>query len=388
MGLGSYPTISLAEARIEHERCRKLVAQGIDPRTERKRILRPETFREATNKYFELRREGLKANGEAGRWMSPINNHVLPKIGEKAVAQISLDDVVEVLLPIWRTDTGRKTHDRVAQILTNAKARNPEVMAGVTDIKDSIRKLLPHVMRKSKNHPALPWQQMPELWNALNDSVVHSGLKFYLLNLPRTSNVTKMVWDEVDWENGVWDIPPARMKTDLGFSAPLSKQSLAVLQFTRTKYRNASDYVFPSPTAWKSGVISGNTWGKWLEENDWKASDGRHVVPHGFRATFATWCGDNDICDKEMQKRCIQHVVESEEDAAYLRSKLLPQRLSVMQKWADFITSLELKNQQSRNNQRRLKEQMDLPHEKPGKSGYSRTRREIDEWARETDDGE
>ena len=224
---------------------------------------------------------------------------------------------------------------------------------------------------------------MPELWLALGDSVVHTGLKFYLLNLPRTSNVTQMVWSEVDWKNRVWDIPPARMKTDVGFSAPLSKQSLEVLKFAKMKFKGSSDYVFPSASAWKTGVISGNSWGKWLEEHKWKASDGRYVVPHGFRATFGTWCGDNSVCDKDMQKRCIQHVVESSEDAAYLRSKLLPQRLAVMQKWADFVTSLEAEKNQRKTRQMFLQEQANLPHEAPGDSGYSRTLSEVEKWVRD-----
>lgn len=386
MGLGSYPTTSLAEARVEAERCRKLVAQGIDPRLERKSILRPETLREATDKYFELKREGLKAGGEAGRWMSPIKTHVLPKIGDKAVALITLDDLVGVLEPIWRTDTGRKAHDRISQILNNAKARNPDVLAGVDDIKLSIKALLPHIRRKNINHPALPWERMPELWEALDNSVFHVGFKFYLLNLPRTSNVTRMVWSEVDWKNRVWDIPPGRMKGDIGFSAPLSKQSVELLKYARSNFKSDSDYVFPSGAAWKTGVISANTWGGWLEENDWQAEDGRIAVPHGFRATFGTWCGDNQVCEKEMQKRCIQHVVESQEDAAYLRSKLLPQRLEVMQRWADFVTSRAEKRAQDEFSRRKREEAWDFPAYEPNPDGSVKTRHDVEKWFRPSPD--
>lgn len=385
MGLGAYPTISLAEARVEAERCRKLVAQGIDPRGERKKVLRPETFREATNTYFELKSEGLKGGGSAGRWMSPINTHVLPKLGNKSVAQITLNDIVEILQPIWKTDTGRKTLNRMDQILTNAKARNPDVLPGVTDITKSTKALLPHVKRKNTNYPSLPWDQMPKLWLALDNSVTNLGFKFYLLNLPRTANVTKMVWAEVDWTENVWDIPPERMKTDVGFSAPLSKQSVELLRVARTRFKSDAGFVFPSETAWKKGVISENTWGKWLKNNDWKADDGRFAVPHGFRATFGTWCGDNQICDKDMQKRCIQHVVENPEDGAYLRSKLLPQRLDVMQKWADFVTSLERELSESQRRQRERKLALDLPAEKAGRDGFARSLREVEEWLREDD---
>ncbi len=383
MGLGSYPTISLAEARIEHERCRKLVAQGIDPRTERKQVLRPETFREATDKYFELKSEGLKGGGLAGRWLSPINTHIIPKIGDKPVAQLTLDDLVDVLKPIWKTDTGRKAHDRLSQIMTNAKARTPDVLHDVADVKKSIKHMLPHVRRTNTNHPSLDWELMPKLWVSLGDSVVYTGFKFYLLNLPRTSNVTKMTWSEVDWKKKVWDIPPSRMKGDIGFSAPLARQSIELLKFAKESFKADNDFVFPSPAARKHGVISANTWGDWLEDNKWNANDGRHAVPHGFRATFGTWCGDNQVCDIDMQKRCIQHVVEKPEDAAYLRSKLLPQRLKVMQEWADFVTSLEDAQLQKARKQKELNERLDQPHERADAKGQRRTEREVMEWLRE-----
>lgn len=383
MGLGAYPTISLADARVEAERCRKLVAQGIDPRGERKKVLSPETFREATNTYFELKREGLKGDGNAGRWLSPINIHVLPKIGDKPVALITLNDLVEVLRPIWKAETGRKTLNRMDQILTNAKARNPDVLTGVSDISKSTKALLPHVKRRNRNYPSLPWDQLPKMWLALDNSVTNLGFKFYLLNLPRTANVTQMVWTEVDWKGNIWDIPPERMKTDVGFSAPLSRQSVELLRVARIRFKSETDFVFPSETAWKTGVISENTWGKWLKSNGWKADDGRFAVPHGFRATFATWCGDNQVCDKEMQKRCIQHVVESPEDAAYLRSQLLPQRLDVMQQWADYATSLERSLSKEKRRQRERRLALDVPAEKAGKDDFARTLQQVEEWLRE-----
>ena len=382
MGLGAYPTISLAEARVEANRCRKLVAQGIDPRGERKKVLRPETFREATNTYFELKSEGLKGGGTAGRWMSPINTHVLPKLGDKPVAQITLNDLVEVLQPIWKTDTGRKALNRIDQILTNAKARHPDVLPSVTDITKSTKALLPHVKRRNTNHPSLAWDQMPKLWLALDNSVTDLGFKFYLLTLPRTANVTKMVWSEVDWKEKIWDIPPERMKSDVGFSAPLSHQAVEILTVARARFKSEAGYVFPSETAWKKGVISENTWGKWLKANDWTAEDGRHAVPHGFRATFGTWCGDNQVCEKEMQKRCIQHVVESPEDAAYLRSKLLPQRLEVMQQWADFVTSLAREKSLNELSRSERRQALDYPAEAASKDGTARTRQQVEQWAR------
>ncbi len=385
MGLGPYPVVTLAEARVKAERCRKLVARGIDPREHKTEVRKPETLQEATSKYFALKKSGLKGEGEAGKWLSPIDNHILPKLGDRAVTELTLDDLVGAIEPIWKKDTGRKALDRISQVLVNAKARDPEVMSGVDDIKASIKSLLPHIVRTTENHPALPWEQVPELWLSLDDSVTNLGFKFYLLNLPRTSNVTKMKWSDVDWSAKIWDIPPLSMKQSKPFAAPLSTQSVAILRTAKIRFKSDRDFVFPSLTAWKKGHISENTWAKWMKSNDWKADDGRFAVPHGFRASFGTWCGDNQICPKEMQKRCIQHKVESDEDAAYLRSKLLPERLSVMQRWADYVTSLEVAASESQRKRAARLEALDLPAEPPGKDGFSRTQREVEEWLREDD---
>ncbi|WP_299621819.1 integrase arm-type DNA-binding domain-containing protein [uncultured Tateyamaria sp.] len=383
MGLGSYPTITLAEARIEHERCRKLVAQGVDPRTERKTVMKPETLNEATDKYFELKREGLKRNGQAGRWLSPLNNHILPKLGSKPVAKLTVEDCVEVLEPVWRQDTGRKALDRLAQVLTNAKARNPEVLGSHNDIRESIRALLPHVRRKNKKHPSLPWDQVPSLWMSLGGSVFDVGFKFYLLNLPRTANVTQMVWAEVNWEEKIWDIPGERMKTGEEFAAPLAWQSMAILRKAKSEFSSKNDFVFPSETAWKKGVISENTWRLWLRSNGWKAKDGRFAVPHGFRASFGTWCQDNQICDGQMAERCIQHRVDSQKAAAYLRSELLDQRSAIMQKWANFVTSLEDEKIQKARAEEEVQRELDEPLERENTQGKRRTGREVMEWLRE-----
>ena len=385
-GLGAYPAISLKRAREKAAECRRCAADGGDPRKLWAKPARKETFGEATNRYLALKKSGLKGEGEAGRWLSPLKTHVLPKIGKRPVADLSVDDIVKVILPIWHMDVGRKALDRLAQVMENARGRDPSVLA---DVKALVKAQLPHVKRKNVAHPALDWRKMPELWMALGDSVAHIGLKFYLLNVPRTSNVTQARWGEIDMHAKVWDIPPENMKADEPFAAPLAKQSLELLRIAKRQFAlDGSDHVFPSPTARKKGIISENTWGKWLKENDWKAADGRHVVAHGFRATFGTWCGDEQVCDEKMAARCIQHKVENAADAAYLRSKLLPQRLAVMQRWADFVTSGERAALGAQRRKEDLTSYLESYPETPGRNGEQRTGAEIEAWYRSDDDDE
>lgn len=383
VGLGGYPAITLARARQEAERCRELLRQGIDPREERRTVRHAETFREATGILFEKKRGRLKDGGNAGRWMSVLDNHILPKIGDRTVNLLTLADLAGTIEPIWHRELGKKAIDRIGQIMTHAQARYPgEVLPGVADVKNSIRTLLPDVRRDSENHPMLPWEDAPKLWMALGDSVAHTAFRFYLLNVPRVSIVTQLVWDEIDWEGKIWDIPAARTKTDEDFAAPLSNQSMDILRIAKRRFRSdESPYVFPSDSAWKKGYVSENTWNQWMRDNNWKADDGRFAVAHGMRATFGTWCGDNQICDQKLSELCIQHKVMNANAAAYLRSQLIVQRRDIMQKWANHITSLAREKQKRILAQDQFQKELDMPVEPGG-----RTRREVEEWLRPDSD--
>lgn len=380
MGLGAYPAVSLKRSREKAQECRKAVAEGRDPRNLWAKPARSKTFKDMTYEFFDLYKGKLKGDGEAGRWLSPLKTHVFPKIGDRPAAELSLDDLVEVIRPINGRDVGRKALDRLNLVMEHARGRE---QTHLSDVKKLVKAQLPRTSRKSVGHPALDWRDMPDLWMALGDSVAHIGLKFYLLNVPRVSNVTQARWAEIDMKAMVWDIPPETTKTGEPFAAPLTRQSLDLLRIAKRRFAvDGSDNIFPSPTARKKGVISENTWGKWLKDHDWKAADGRHAVAHGFRATFATWCGDEQICDKDMAVRCIQHKVEKASDAAYLRSKLLPQRLAVMQQWADFLTSNESASVDAQRRKEKLHEHLASYPEKPGSDGSQRSGAEIEKWFR------
>ncbi|WP_216646958.1 integrase arm-type DNA-binding domain-containing protein [Roseivivax sp. THAF197b] len=380
MGLGAYPAVSLKRAREKAQECRKAVAEGRGPRKLWSKPARSKTFKDVSYEFFDLYKGKLKGDGEAGRWLSPLKTHVFPKIGNRPIAELSLDDLVEVIWPINGRDVGRKALDRINLIMDHARGRE---QTHLSDVKRLVKAQLPRTSRKSVGHPALDWRDMPGLWLALGDSVAHIGLKFYLLNVPRTSNVTQARWDEIDMQAGVWDIPPETTKTGEPFAAPLARQSMDLLRIAKRHFvMEGNDHIFPSPTARKKGVISENTWGKWLKDHDWKAADGRHAVAHGFRATFATWCGDEQVCEKDMAVRCIQHKVENAADAAYLRSRLLPQRRAVMQRWADFVTSGELAAQEAHRRKEEQKSYLESYPEKPGRNGEQRTGAEIEEWYR------
>lgn len=105
MGLGSLEAVSLKEAREAAEQWRAVLRQGKDPIKERARLRREmtkggNTLATVALEAFEARKADLKDDGEAGRWLSPLELHVLPRLGKIPVEEIDQQDIKATLAPI------------------------------------------------------------------------------------------------------------------------------------------------------------------------------------------------------------------------------------------------------------------------------------------------
>jgi hypothetical protein len=129
MGLGSAAEVSLKEARQSAERWRTVARQGIDPIKQREKERREgernlHCLADVACDAFESRKAELKGDGKAGRWFSPLELHVLQKLGKVPVADISPIDIRDALRPIWhsKADTARKALNRLRIVLRHAAA--------------------------------------------------------------------------------------------------------------------------------------------------------------------------------------------------------------------------------------------------------------------------
>ncbi|HTJ59548.1 MAG TPA: Arm DNA-binding domain-containing protein, partial [Devosiaceae bacterium] len=134
MGLGSGSEVSLKEARDAAERWRAMVRSNLDPIKERERQRREAArnihyLKDIALDAFESRKAELKGDGKAGRWFTPLELHVLPKLGGVPVADIDQKDIRDTLAPIWHTkaDTARKAMNRLGICLKHAAALGLDV---------------------------------------------------------------------------------------------------------------------------------------------------------------------------------------------------------------------------------------------------------------------
>ena len=165
MGLGAYPAVSLRDAREAAEKWRAVNRTGKNPIKERERAKREAArnihmLADIALDAFESRKAELKGDGKAGRWFSPLELHVLPKLGKVPVAEIDQKDIRDTLAPIWheKADTARKAMNRLNIVLRHAAALGLEVDLQATE---KAKALLGKQRHTVTNVPAMNWRDVP-----------------------------------------------------------------------------------------------------------------------------------------------------------------------------------------------------------------------------------
>lgn len=334
MGLGAFPTVGLAAARAMAERWRAVAASGRDPIKEREREAREaaradNTLRVIALATFEARKAELKGDGKAGRWFSPLELHVLPKLGKVPVQDIDQRDIRDTLAPIWHTKapTAKKALDRLAIVFRHAAAEGLDVDLQVAS---KARLLLGESRHQTQNIPAMPWAEVPTFYESLAEpTLTHLALRLLILTGMRTAPVRFLRLDHI--EGDVWTIPADLMKGRKGktfdFRVPLSKEAQQVIELAKPFARDG--FLFPSM---RKGVISDATMARLMERRKLEAR------PHGFRTSLRTWLSDNTDAPHEVQEMMIAHITDSKVVRSYRRNDFLDQRRALAERWAGYVT--------------------------------------------------
>ena len=334
MGLGPYPVVSLAEARQKRDQARSLVVTGTDPIKHRaqkaKQVERRDTsLNNIARQAFESKKAELRGDGKAGRWFSPIELHILPKIGKMPIGDIDQNDIKKVLAPIWhkKSDTAKKAANRLAIILRHAKAMGlPVKLLAVEEAKILLGK-----PKHSVTHiPALYWQDIPEFYASLSDlSITKLALRLLILTGVRSYPLRFARREQISED--VWIIPAENMKGRLAqasdFHVPLSSEAQHVIELASAFERNG--YLFPNT---KDGVISDATMSRHMERR------GMTERPHGFRSSLRTWMAECTDAPREVAETVLAHKSGSKVELSYRRTDFLRKRRVLMQRWADHVT--------------------------------------------------
>ncbi|GAA0290100.1 site-specific integrase [Rhodovulum strictum] len=369
MGLGSVEDLSLAAARNEVERLRVIVREGRDPIEERRASkVDPDapkivTFADALDEYMKSGRiEDFRSDKHRKQWRASLDLHAVPKIGAKDVGTITIDDVKDVLKPIWatKTDTARRVRGRMESVFAWAideGCRQHDNPASVKALEVWIGN---QKKAEAQNHPAIQQGDLPAWFADLRqrDGMAARALEFVTLCASRSGEVRGMTFGEVDFAAKVWTIPAARMKMKKPHSVPLSDAAIAVLKALphfEADHNDPKALVFPAP---RGGVMSDMTLSAvfkrmheakakkdnrgWIDPNVLTTPEDpaeepqpRPAVPHGLRSTFKDYCTVNQW-DNLLSEIALAHRVGNEVEQRYRRTDLVEQRRAMMGAWAAF----------------------------------------------------
>lgn len=330
MGLGPYPTVTLAEARQKAADARVQVSRGINP-LETKRLSEAPKFGPYALKLIEERGKGWRNPKHRAQWRSTLEAYCKP-IWTTALPDVNTDGVLRCLRPIWteKPETASRVRGRIEAVLNAAKANglrtgeNPALWRGHLDQLLARRKKL-----SRGHHKALPYREVPDFMARLAASpgVSARALELAILTASRTSEVLLATWPEFDGD--LWTVPAARMKANREHRVPLTP---AVLGLVASMRELGSPYVFP-------GRLHGKPLSNMALDMTLRRL-GVDVTAHGFRSSFRDWAGDCTTYPREVIEAALAHLVGDKAEQAYRRGDALEKRRALMMDWEKYSLQL------------------------------------------------
>ncbi len=357
IGLGSFPTVTLSQARDKAREARDKIERGIDPVEERKATKaaliaaqhRGLTFADAVDKALAAKLNAFRNPKHRQQWENTLATYVTPDLGKMLVQDITTQDILRVLQPIWmdKTETASRVRGRIEAVLSWATVAghrtgdNPARWAG------NLKELLPAPSKvaKEENHPAVMLEDAPRWYAALQEREGFGAraLEFAALTATRSKEVRGALWEEVDLDKALWIIPAARMKMDREHRVPLPARAIELLKALPKLEGNP--LVFPAARGGQLSDMTLSATMKRMHETD-IAQGGtgyldrvskRPAVPHGLRSTFRDWAAEMTTYPGEMAEVALAHKISNAVEASYRRGDMIEKRRRMMADWADFM---------------------------------------------------
>jgi len=360
IGLGGFPAVTLSQARDKAREARDKIERGIDPIEERKFAKaaltaaqrRGLTFADATEKYLAAKLDAFKNAKHRQQWQNTLETYAKPDLGKMLVQDITVQDVLRVLQPLWadKTETASRLRGRIEAVLSWATVAghrtgdNPARWAG------NLKELLPAPSKVAKegNQPALTLDDAPRWFAALKTREGYGAraLEFLTMTATRSQEIRGALWEEIDLDKALWIIPAARMKMDREHRIPLSDGAVALLKSLPRLADNP--LVFPAARGGQLSDMTLSAAMKRMHEADIAAGGAgfvdraskRPAVPHGLRSTFRDWVAERTTYPGDMAEVALAHRISNAVEASYRRGDMVEKRRKMMDDWAGYLTGV------------------------------------------------
>ncbi|MBR1603722.1 MAG: tyrosine-type recombinase/integrase [Synergistaceae bacterium] len=330
--LGTYPEVSLKDARIKRDELQQRRGKG--EHLISAKMVSGEQFGEIASEWLSVR-----MSDKSKAYLKGINlklkNYIMPKLGHRPVKDIKTPEILHICREIEKRgflETATRVKNIIGQIFRFA------IAAGYCDIDPTVS--LKGALKTIKHkHMAAIFE--PEQIGLLMRSmrlypyiITRAAMLFSIYTFCRPGEIRMAEWTEVDFDKKIWRIPAERMKARREHIVPLSRQALEILN-ELYGCTGSSKYIFPS-----------------IRSNKLPMSDGtvrialrplgfskEVITPHGFKAMFSPIANEHGF-NADVIERQLSHLDKNQVRAAYNRAKYLSDRVKIMQWWADYLDGL------------------------------------------------
>ncbi|MCU7865515.1 MAG: tyrosine-type recombinase/integrase [Candidatus Thiodiazotropha sp. (ex Lucinoma borealis)] len=340
LALGVYPDVTLKSARDKRDDARKQIADGIDPSEARKA---EKAARNNENSFEAIAREWWRnrawnwSESHSSRIMLRLENDVFPWIGTKSIGEITPAELLTVLRRVesrGSIETAHRIHQSCGQIFRYAVA----TLRAERDTSADLKGALPPVSKKHFASITDP-KKIGELLRAMDGYqgafITRCALQLAPLTFVRPGELRHAEWAEIDLDKAEWRIPADKMKMKTVHIVPLSTQAIAVLNEIKP-LTDSGQYVFPSVRSLKR-PMSENTVNAALRRLGYTKKE---MTGHGFRSMASTILNEQGWY-KDAIERQLAHTEGNSVRAAYNYAEHLPERIKMMQWWADYLDGLK-----------------------------------------------
>ncbi|RIH70475.1 integrase [Vibrio splendidus] len=334
--LGTYPALTIANARKQAREYKELIAQGVDPKAHRQEIhdqhkaLIENTLYNVSKEWFQVKRNDVTQDHADDIWRS-LELHVFPNLKDQPISMLTAPSVIDELKRTeakGSLETVKRLTQRLNEIMNHAVNCGLIPSNPLTGIKSAFRK------PKKENMKSLSPEELPELMvsiaNASIKPTTRCLIEFQLHTMTRPNEAAGARWEEFNLDEQIWTIPANRMKKNREHRIPLTKEVLSLLSIMK-EISGHREYVFPANRDPKRPTNS-QTANAALKRMGYAG----RLVSHGLRSIASTTLNENSH-DPDVIEAALAHVGDNEVRRAYNRTDYFERRQTMMSWWSDHI---------------------------------------------------
>ena len=336
LSLGTFPTISLAQAREARKKARSLLAKDIDPKEHRdhearqQELAQKNTLMHIAESWLEVKKASVSADHAADTWRS-LELHIFPTLGDVPIHKVNAVGTIDTIRPIaakGSLETVKRLCQRLNEIMVfavNSGLVSSNPLAGIGKA----------FLTPTKRHlPTIHPDELPAFLKKLSRASIKFTtrclIEWQLHTMVRPGEAAGTRWQEIDLERGLWDIPGERMKRGMRHIVPLSQQAVELLKIMKP-ISSKSEYVFPSDRSLRQHT-NNSTANMAIKRMGYSSK----LVAHGLRSIASTVLNEQGF-DPDVIEAALAHIGKNEVRNAYNRANYLERRKPVMQWWSDYI---------------------------------------------------